>query len=78
MSPFSAPVLAGAALVTSPAWWHAVEGTGSLSTALTRFLLSIALCWVALEVLAAFVGPSPRPAPAEDTAEKTVEEAAPA
>lgn len=78
MSPFSAPVLVGAALVTSPAWWNAVQGTGSLAVALTRFLVSVALCWIALEVVAAFVGPSPAPAPAEDSAGETVEDPAPA
>lgn len=59
MSPFSTPVLAGAALLTSPAWWRAVEGTGSLSVATTRFLVAALACWLALEVVAALVGPAP-------------------
>lgn len=63
MSPFSTPVLAGAALLTSPAWWRALEGTGSLSVATTRFLVAALACWLALEVLAAMVGPAPAPAP---------------
>ncbi len=68
MSPFSTPVLAGAALLTSPAWWRAVEGTGSLSVATTRFLVAALACWLALEVLAAIVGPAPAriPVAAED------------
>lgn len=75
MSPFSAPVLLGAAMVTSPAWWNAVDGTGSLSVALTRFLVSVALCWLALEVFTAFVGPAPRATPepaAEEPADTQV------
>ena len=59
MSPFSTPVLAGAALLTSPAWWRALEGTGSLSVATTRFLVTALACWLAFEVLAALVGPAP-------------------
>lgn len=63
MSPFSGPVLVGAALVSSPAVWHAIEGTAPVETALTRFLLGVVICWVALGVLAAMVGPAPRPEP---------------
>ena len=63
MSPFSTPVLAGAALLTSPAWWRAVEGTGSLSVATTRFLVAALACWLALEVVAAMVGPAPAAVP---------------
>lgn len=59
MSPFSTPVLAGAALLTSPAWWRALEGTGSLSVATTRFLVAALACWLAFEMLAALVGPAP-------------------
>ena len=66
MSPFSTPVLAGAALLTSPAWWRAVEGTGSLSVATTRFLVAALACWLAFEVLAALVGPAPAPVPVSE------------
>ena len=59
----SAPVLLGAALVSSPALWRGLDG-GSASVALIRFLVSIGLCWVALSVVAALVGPPPRPEPA--------------
>lgn len=72
MSPFSAPVLGGAALVTSPAWWNVVQGTSPATDAVARFLVCVAICWVALELLAAFVGPAPRPqdgdAPADERA----------
>ncbi len=60
MSPLSAPVLGGAALLSSPAWWNVAQGTSPASDAVFRFLVCVALCWVALEVLAAFVGPAPR------------------
>jgi hypothetical protein len=60
----SAPVLLGAALVSSPALWRGLVDGGSASVALTRFLVSIGLCWVALSVVAALVGPPPRPEPA--------------
>jgi hypothetical protein len=61
----SPPVLLGGALLSSPALWRAlVEDTGSPTVALTRFLVCVALCWVALSVVAALVGPPPRPEPA--------------
>lgn len=61
MSPLSGPVLGGAALVSSPAVWNAIDGTAPVEVALIRFLISIALCWLALEVLQAAIGPAPRP-----------------
>ena len=67
MSPFSTPVLAGAALLTSPAWWRALEGTGSLSVATTRFLVAALACWLAFEVLAALVGPAPVAVPVDES-----------
>ena len=78
MSPFSAPVLGGAALVTAPAWWNALQGTSPATDAVTRFLVCVAICWVAFELLAAFVGPAPQPsAPAEAAAEEMAEQAPP-
>ena len=59
MSPLSAPVLVGAALVSSPALWNALQGTGSPEVALTRYLVCIVLCWTALAVVAFVVGPAP-------------------
>jgi hypothetical protein len=62
----SAPVLGGAAVVSSPALWDAfVEGTTSPSVALLRFLASLLICWLAFEVLGLLVGPAPKPEPAE-------------
>lgn len=70
MKLLSAPVLGGAALVSSPAWWAAfVEGTRGPDFALTRYLVSVLLCWLALEVVAMIVGPVERTAePADDPA----------
>ncbi len=64
MSPFSAPVLGGAALMSAPAWWNAADGAVPLTDAVTRFLVCVAICWVALEVLTAIVGPAPASAAA--------------
>ena len=66
MSPFSAPVLGGAALVTAPAWLHAVQGTSTAGDAVTRYLIAVAICWVALELWSMFVGPAPQPEVAVD------------
>ena len=68
MSPFSAPVLGGAALVTAPTWWNVVQGTSPATDAMTRFLICVAVCWVAFELLAAFVGPAPAPTAGESAA----------
>lgn len=71
MKLLSAPVLGGAAPVSSPAWWAAfVEGTRGPDFALTRYLVSVLLCWLALEVVAMIVGPVERTAePADDPAD---------
>ena len=61
MSPLSLPVLGGAALVSSPALWAAlVEGTTSTQTALTRYLVSVVLCWMVMAFVAMLVGPPQR------------------
>jgi hypothetical protein len=73
MSPLSAPVLGAAALLTSSAWWNVAQGTSPASDAAFRFLVCVALCWVAAEVLVAFVGPAPRvslPEGGEDAGEE--------
>jgi hypothetical protein len=65
VSPLSAPVLVGAALVSSPALWAAmVDQTMSPETAFVRYLVCVGLCWAALAVFAMLVGPTPVP-PAE-------------
>ncbi len=62
MSPVSLPVLGGAALISSPALWRAlVEGTTSTQVALTRYLVSVLVCWAVLGLVAMLVGPAPRP-----------------
>jgi hypothetical protein len=58
----SLPVLGGAALVSSPALWRAVvEGTTSTEVALTRYLVSVAICWAVLAFVTMLVGPAPKP-----------------
>ena len=72
MNLLSAPVLGGAALVSSPAWWATlVDGSRSPAFAVSRYLVSVLLCWVALEVVAMMVGPVKRaPEPAEEPVEQ--------
>lgn len=80
MSPVSAPVLGSAAVVSSPALWAAfVEGTTPPSVALLRFLVSVLICWLALEVVGMLVGPAPKPEPvdATDPGDASMEESAP-
>jgi hypothetical protein len=74
----SLPVLGGAAVVSSPALWHAlVEGTTSTEVALTRYLTSVAICWAVLAFVAMLVGPAPKPEPEAALAESESEEPAP-
>jgi hypothetical protein len=74
----SLPVLGGAAVVSSPALWHAlVEGTTSTEVALTRYLASVAICWAVLAFVTMLVGPAPTPEPEVVTAEHEAEEPAP-
>jgi hypothetical protein len=71
MSPFSAPVLGGAALVSSPALWNGlVEGATTPTVALVRYLVSVLLCWMALEVVGLLVGPA---APSASAAEQAAD-----
>ena len=61
MSPLSLPVLGGAALISSPALYGAfVDGTTTMQTALTRFLVCAVLCWVGFSALGTLIGPPPR------------------
>ena len=57
MSPLSAPVLGGAALLTAPALWGMVDDTTSPVVALTRFLICMGVLWAAFGVLEMLVGP---------------------
>ncbi len=62
MSPFSGPVLGGAALLSAPALWGAlVDGTTTTQTAVSRFLVTALICWLAFGILDLLVGPPPRP-----------------
>jgi hypothetical protein len=70
-------VLGGAALVSAPAWWNVVQGTSPATDAMTRFLICVAVCWVAFELLAAFVGPAPHPSAADAAAEEMAEQSPP-
>jgi hypothetical protein len=70
VSPLSLPVLGGAALVSSPALWRAlVEGTASTEVALTRYLVSVVICWAVLAFVTMLVGPAPQPQPEAATDE---------
>lgn len=76
MSPLSFPVLAGAAVVSSPALWGAlVDGTTTPQAALTRYLVSVVVCWAVLALVAMLVGPAPRPEDDADRAEADRDEA---
>ncbi len=73
-SPLSLPVLGGAAAVSSPALWRAlVEQTATVEVALTRYLVGVLVCWLALAFVAMLVGPAPRPE-AERAADAGAEE----
>jgi uncharacterized membrane protein YdfJ with MMPL/SSD domain len=69
MSPFSAPVLLGAAVLSSPALWRSLTGHMRLELGLTRYLITVVICWLALAAFVCLVGPPPRKAP-EQPAEK--------
>lgn len=59
ISPVHGAVLGAAAVVASPALWlTVVEGTLPLSDALLRYLLSVLLCWAALNVVGQLAFPS--------------------
>ncbi len=61
MSPFSGPVLGGAALLSAPALWSSlVVGTMPVADGLLRYLAVVAICWLGLSVVATLVGPAPR------------------
>ena len=63
-NPFSGFVLAGAALLSSPAIFAAVvEGTMAYDTAGIRFLVAWAVVWVGVSVLASIGSTSPTPGP---------------
>ena len=79
MSPFSAPVLLGAAVLSSPALWGSLTGHMRLEVGLTRYLITVVICWLALAAFLSLVGPPPRQTPEQpadkqqDGAEKAAE-----
>ena len=79
VSPLSLPVLGGAAVLSSPALYRAlVEGTTRPDVALTRYLVSVAVCWAVLALVSMLVGPAPATSAAESDAEEPSEVPAPA
>jgi len=79
MSPFSMPVLAGAGVLSSPALWRAfVEGTAPVEVALTRYLVSLVVCWALLALVVALVGPAPEAEPEPSSEETPAPSPAPA
>lgn len=59
MSPFSTPVLLGAALLSSPALWLSLTGHMRAEVALSRYLVAVVVCWLALALFVSLVGPPP-------------------
>lgn len=62
MNMLSGHVLGAAALVASPALWQAaVTGTAAVDVALTRYLIAVLVCWVAMSTVASLIGDAPMP-----------------
>ena len=60
MSQLSGKILLAAGVVTSPAWWSAlVEQAMPLEVTVTRFLIAVAIAWVAFSVAEEFLWPTP-------------------
>ncbi|MBS42803.1 MAG: hypothetical protein CMH83_06490 [Nocardioides sp.] len=58
----SAPVIGSAAVLTSPALYGAfVTGTVPIDVAITRWLVALLICWVAISAVVMMVGPPPAP-----------------
>jgi hypothetical protein len=70
VSPFSTPVLLGAAVLSSPTLWRALSGQSRIELGISRYLIAVLLCWSGLSLVAMLVGPAPqrRPATAEEQA----------
>jgi hypothetical protein len=67
MNLLSGTVVGAAGICASPALYHAfVTGGVSIETALTRYLIALGICWVAMSLVAMLIGepPDPRVAPA--------------
>ena len=62
MSQLSGKILLAAGVVTSPAWWSTlVEQAMPLEVTVTRFLIAVAIAWVAFSLAEEFLWPSPAP-----------------
>lgn len=63
MNLLSPTVLGAAGVCASPALYQTlVTGGVPLEVAMTRYLVALVLCWVAISVVAALVGEPPAPA----------------
>jgi hypothetical protein len=70
MSPFSTPVLLGAALLSSPALWRSLTGHMRLEVGISRYLIAVVICWLALALFVSVVGPAPRQTAEPEAASK--------
>jgi hypothetical protein len=69
MSPASFPVLGLSAVVASPALYNGlVTGSIPIDQMLTRYLITVAVVWAALSLLAMMVGSAPKPVKVETAA----------
>lgn len=63
MNLLSPTVLGAAGICASPALYQAlVTGGVPLEVAMTRYLVALVLCWVAISLVAALIGEPPAPA----------------
>lgn len=62
MNLLSPVVLGAAGVCASPALYQALTGGMPMEVALSRYLVALGLCWVAISVVAALVGEPPAPA----------------
>lgn len=59
LSPF---VLGAAGVCASPALYAALTGGMPMEVAMSRYLVALGICWVALSFVAALIGEPPAPA----------------
>ena len=59
LSPF---VLGAAGVCASPALYAALTGGMPMEVAMSRYLVALGICWVALSAVAALIGEPPAPA----------------
>lgn len=64
MNLLSPTVLGAAGICASPALYQAiVTGGVPVEVAMTRYLVALVICWLAISLVAALVGEPPAPAP---------------